>query len=695
MAITSTGLGSGLDIEGLLSKLISAERDPVANKIKAQGTTITNKVSALGSISGALSAFQSATRTLESSSQYIKPAASSSDASSITANASSAALLGSHTLSVSQLAQNQRLKTGVFSSADAVIGTGKLIIDFGKITKLDGSTATPDSNGYYDETDIKFTTNSSKDSLSITIDSQHNTLTGIRDAINATGAPITASVVNDGGGFRLVLSSTDTGVSNSLRITVSDDSGGSTDLTGLSQLAYDVTRPKATNALPPYGQNLSEVQSAKNATFTVDGIGVSSESNNASSVISGVTFNLLKTTTSPVTISVARDASTASKGLDSFVKAYNELRKVIKDTTYYDASTRSAGPLQGETVIRTIEAQLRNLINGTTASGTFKRLSDVGISFDKAGTMLYDSTKFSAAIGKDAASVAALFGSYGVASDSQVSYFSTATGTKAGNYAINITQMATQGQLIAGAAAASPTNIDLTSTTNTLSVTVNGVTSGTVTLNAANYATAGELALELQSKINGDSILKASGVGVTVAFDSGTGTFSLTSNRYGSSSTIALNSISSDLTTALGLSTSDPATTGLNIAGSIGNSTATGDGQFLTGAGDAAGLKIQVTGGSAGNRGTLSFSRGFAVQINDAISSMQTTNGALSSRQNALNRTLEDLTKQLDKLSTRMTDLEKRYRAQFTALDVTISSLRNTSNYLSQQLANLPSTSSR
>lgn len=689
MAITSTGLGSGLDIEGLISKLVSAERDPITKKIQSQGTAITNKVSALGTVSAALSAFQSAARALEGSSQYVKPLANSTDSASITASASSAAQLGNHTLSVSQLAQNQRLKTNVFSSANDVIGTGKLIIDFGKITKLDGSAATPDANGYYDDTDIKFSNNTGKDSLTITIDSQHNTLSGVRDAINAAGGPVSASIINDGGGFRLVLSSTESGESNSMRITVSDDISGSTDLTGLSQLAYDVTRPKATNPAAPYGQNMSQVQAAANANFTVDGIAVTSESNTATSVVAGMTFNLLKTTTSPVTISVTRDASAAGKGLESFVKTYNELRKTIKDTSYFDAATKSVGALQGESVIRTIESQLRTLINGSAPAGTFTRLSDVGISFDKTGNMLYDSSKFNSAVSKDAASVAALFGSYGVASDSQVSYFSGGSSTKAGKYAINITQVATQGKLVAGAAAAATTNIDLTSTDNTLALTIDGVSSGTITLNAANYASANDLALEIQSKINGNSVFKGAGIGVTVSFDSGTGKFNLTSNKFGANSTVAISTISGDLQTALGLSTADTGTAGLNVAGSIGNVQATGDGQFLTGTGAATGLRIQITGGNAGERGTVSFSRGFAVQIGDAISSMQTTTGALTTRQNSLNKSLDDLTNQLDKLSTRMTELEKRYRAQFTALDVTISRLQNTSSFLTQQLSAL------
>ncbi|HEY9102734.1 flagellar filament capping protein FliD [Chitinimonas sp.] len=689
MAITSTGLGSGLDVEGLVSKLVAAERDPVTKQIQTKGSAITAKVSALGQVSGALAAFQAAARSLETTSQYLTPVVSSSDSASISATASSAAKIQNHVISVSQLAQNQRLTTGSFATTDTVVGSGKLVIDFGKITKLDGTPATPNASGIYDNTDAKFTTNSTKGSVSITIDSQHNTLAGIQDAINASGAPVTASIVNDGSGYRLVLSSTDSGESNSMRITVSDDAGGSTDTTGLSQLAYDVTRAAGA------GQNISQVQAGQSAKLNVDGIAVTTETNTPSNILSGITLNLLKTTTSPVNLSLGRDATSAAKGISAFAKAYNDLQKTLSDVSYYDAKTKSAGALQGESVIRTIQSQVRSVLNGVVPGGTFDSLNDVGISFEKdTGNMLFNQGVFSSAIQKDAASVASLFGSYGSATDNQVSYVSSGSGTKPGKYAISITQAATHGALTAGAAASSTTNIDLTATTNTLSFKIDGTNSGTITLAANNYATGGDLALELQSKINGDAALKAAGVSVSVSFDNTSGKFSITSNRYGSTSSVAVNTISSDLNTALGLSTSDAGVAGQDVAGTIGNAVATGSGQYLTGVGDAQGLKLLIDGSSAGSRGTVTYNRGFAMQLDDAISTLTAKTGALTGRQDSLNNSLDDLTKQLDKLSTRMDDLEKRYRAQFTALDVTISSLRNTSSFLSQQLAALPGASS-
>ncbi|MGQ5522543.1 flagellar filament capping protein FliD [Chitinimonas sp. PSY-7] len=682
MAITSTGLGSGLKIEELVTQLVAAERDPAQKQLTAKATAATAKLTALGMVRGALSSFQSSVQALESASRFITPVTTSSDSTSVSATAAASTPLGSHAISVSQLAQNQRIKSEVFSSVDTVVGTGKLIIDFGTIADATtGNPTTPNGSGIY--SNAKFTTNTKQSTATITIDSQHNTLSGIREAINSAHAGVTASIINDGSGFRLVLSSDATGESNSMRITVVDPDLSSTDTNGLSKLAYDVTRASAS------GQNLAEVQSGKSAKLKVDGVDITSESNTPSDILTGISLNLQKVTTSPVTITIGRDPTNTSKLMETFVNAYNELNKTISDVSYYDKATGKSGALQGETVVRSLQYALRGAMNGQLAGGTFTRMSDVGIGFTKDGTMTYDSSKFNAAVTKDAASVAALFGSYGVATDTQLSYVSSTGATKPGKYAVSVSQMAAQGFLTAGAAVPAATNINLTATTNTLTVTVDGATSGTITLNAANYATTADLAVELQAKINGDPTLKAAGAGVAVSFDAGTQKFTLTSNRYGSTSTVAISSISSDLNTALGFATSNTGTAGLDIVGSIGGNAATGSGQYLTGSGAAVGLKVLVSGGAAGARGTVSYNRGFAYQLDDVITAQTSANGVIAGRTNTLNSAIDGLNTQFTKLTSRMDELEKRYRAQFTQLDITISKLQSTGTFLTQQLSAL------
>ncbi|QDQ28915.1 flagellar hook protein FliD [Chitinimonas arctica] len=798
MALTSTGLGSGLNVEDLVSKLVAAEREQPQRQITQKAASATAKLTALGTLRGALANFQSAARALNSTGQFLQPVASSSDASSVTASASPIAGIGSQSIEVSQLAQSQRIKTGVYSSVDAVIGTGTLLIDFGSITDNTGGVINADANGVY--SGAKFTTNPKKSATSITIDAQHNTLNGVRDAVNSANAGVTASIINDGSGYRLVLSSNDTGASNAMRITVADGDGASSDTTGLSSLAYNPAQAAGA------GQNLTEVQAGKSAKLKVNGIAVTNESNTASDIVTGLSFNLLKVTTAPVTINVGRDSTNAGKNMEAFVKSYNELKQNLTDLSFYDPASKQAGVLQGEAIVRTVQSQLRGVMNGVL-SGGFTRLADVGVGFAKSGAMTYDSTKFAAAVSSNAGAVASLFGSYGVSTDSQVRYFSATTGTQPGNYAVQISQIATQASL-AGSAAVPVSNIVVDSNNDSLTVNVDGTASGAITLTAGTYATPAAMAAELQSKINadatlsgagvsvavsydngarkfivtsnstgvssnvsvlsvdtntastlgltvasgtagspgvsgaltaaqpltgsvlidadndtftikvdgissaaislnqgtyaspselanamqskinGDVTLKAAGAAVSVVYDSATGKFQINSSRYGAASTVAMTSVDTNSAATLGLDVAT-GTAGLDVAGSIGMTAAVGNGQYLTGAGAANGLKMLINGGSVGNRGSVAFNRGFAFQLDGALDTMLSANGSLTTRTNSLNTGLKDLEGQMTKLNKRLGDVEKRYRTQFTSLDVTISRLQQTSNFLTQQLSAL------
>jgi flagellar hook-associated protein 2 len=217
-----------------------------------------------------------------------------------------------------------------------------------------------------------------------------------------------------------------------------------------------------------------------------------------------------------------------------------------------------------------------------------------------------------------------------------------------------------------------------------LSVTVDG-TLASVTLTAGTYSAA-QLASHLQSAINGVSALTAVGTAVSVAQVAGVMT--ITSNRYGSVSNI---SASGTAATSL-LGAAPTVTAGVDAAGTINGTAATGSGQALTGAtaSDGEGLKLQIVGGSTGNRGTVSFSKGYAYQLDSLLTKMLDGTGFLSSRTDGINQSIKDIGDRRTVLQLRLANIEKRYRAQFTALDVMIGSMNKTSNFLTQQLANLP-----
>jgi flagellar hook-associated protein 2 len=225
-------------------------------------------------------------------------------------------------------------------------------------------------------------------------------LEGIRDAINEANMGVTATLINDGDAtapYRLVLSSGSLGASNSMKITVSGDA------TLINLLAHD---PEGT-------QNLAETVTAKNANIKVNGVAVSKDSNSVSDVIHGVTLNLLKETTSPVKLTVARDTSTISTSVASLVKAYNDLVGIFKTETSYDATAKKGATLQGDATVRTLQAQMRSILSSAVSgtSGALNTLSDVGVAFQKDGTLKLDQTKLDAAMKDHFADISILFSS--------------------------------------------------------------------------------------------------------------------------------------------------------------------------------------------------------------------------------------------------------------------------------------------
>jgi flagellar hook-associated protein 2 len=276
--------------------------------------------------------------------------------------------------------------------------------------------------------------------------------------------------------------------------------------------------------------------------------------------------------------------------------------------------------------------------------------------------------------------LAALFSASGRTSDSLVTFLAQTSATQPGTYAVDVTALATRGTLVGSAAA----NLTITGGVNDqIEVTLNGVVA-TVTLVPGTY-TATSLAAMVQASINGNTTLSSQGAQVTVAESSGILTF--TSTRYGSVSTMQLSGSG-----AAGLVGVAPvATAGLDVGGTIGSSAATGSGQTLTATvGAVQGLKLSIAGDSTGDRGTVTVASGFADRLSRLLDGFLSSSGAIASRTDGIGRSIKDLDSRRDELNRRLADIEKRYRAQFTALDGMITQMQATSTFLTQQLAKLP-----
>lgn len=656
--------GANLDVNGIVSQLMSLEQRPVAalNKKEADYQA---KISAYGGISGALSGFQTTVQDLSKLEKFKTIKATSSDPAALSATANDKATSANHTLAVSSIAQAQKLAATGQESDTANIGAGipsKITFDFGSIT---GGTFDKASGKYKD---ASFSSNG-QGIKTITIDSSNNTLQGIRDAINSAKIGIKASIINDGSDspYTLTLSPENIGLSNSLKISVEGDKA----MTAL--LAHN----------PADIQNLSQNQAAQNAIFIVDGVTVSKTSNSISDVIPGVTLELKNTTEKPASLNIAHDTGAVTSSVQDFVKAFNDLNKTLQDLTAYNPTTKQGAVLQGDSTVRLLQSQMRAILNAPVSNtgGSLTTLSQIGITIQKDGTMALDTSKLSAAIEKDPYDVASLFTTVGRSSDPMVSYSSAANSTDAGSFPINVTKLATQGSL--GGCEEIESRIIEAGENDQLNVSVDGK-SVSIKLGAGTY-TFDSLANEIQSKINGAEKLAEAKISVSVKHDQYG--MIMTSNTYGSKSSVEVSGSG-----ALNLFGETPVrTNGTDVAGTINGTPANGSGQTLTSKdGIASGIKILINGGSTGERGKVNYSQGYAHKLNNLLTAVLAKDGQLESRKNGINSSIKDIGNRRDTLEQRLPLQEARFRKQYSTLETTLSNMNKTSSYLTQQLSSLP-----
>ena len=670
-SISAAGVGSNLDVNGIVTKLMSVEAQPLTTLARKEASYQT-QLTAYGSLSGAVSTFQSAMSGLSSASRFLGVKATPSDATVLTATAANTATSGTYSIEVTALAKQQKLAAaGKASLATAIgAGTATLVFDFGTIT------GTLNGSNQYNPGATFVSAGAGTKSVSIAAGAS---LSDIRDSINAAAIGVTATIVNDGSAtipYRLVLTSNTPGAASSMSIAVTGDA------TVALLLAND----------PAGAQTLAETATAQNASLKVDGLTVSKASNTISDVVPGVTLSLLKTNVAaPITLTTAKDTSAVQSSAQSFVDAYNALAKNLKDLTYYTASTKTSGPLQGDITARSIASNVRVTLSSALAgAGGYTALSQLGIAMQKDGTLALDSTKLQTAISNNSADIPAVFAQTGRATDGLVSYIGGSSATTPGSYAVNVTSLATQGNTLGNGAV---TSLTIDATNDTLEVSLDGL-AATVTLAHSVYPTATALAQQVQSAINSITAFATAGSSVT-ASASGGNVITITSNKYGSSSTVSVTGGNGLANLLEPLAVPQTSTAGINIAGTIGGLPATGSGQTLTGTTGtaAAGLALAVSGGTTGARGTAYYSNGYAYQLSQMASRFVGTSGLIANRTDGITASVKTLTKQREAMGLRLAAIEQRYRAQFTALDTLMGRMTATSSYLTQQLANLPKSS--
>lgn len=348
MAITASGIGSGLDIGGLVQQLVAAEAEPKNARLNSREISLGSELSAFGTLKSALSAFQSSVSKLESATTFQVFNATSSNEDVFTAATDDTAGAGSYSIEVLQLAQAEKLRSVDFTASSDVVGTGTLDISLGATT------------------------------FQLTIDSSNNTLTGIRDAINAAldNPGISASLISVDSGTQLILSTNEVGASNTINVVATDDAP----LDG-----FDLTQLDSAN--------LITLQSASEAVIKIDSQTVTRDSNSFSDVISGVTFNLSNAQPGSIeTLSVRLDTQSIKEDIESFVTNYNNLIGVMRGLSNFDQSTLVAGPLNGDSVVRGIQNSLRQALSANATGGALSHLSELGITFADKGSLTIDDT---------------------------------------------------------------------------------------------------------------------------------------------------------------------------------------------------------------------------------------------------------------------------------------------------------------
>jgi len=656
-SISSLGIGSGVLTSDLVDQLVEAERSPTETRLTQKTEQAEALISAYGTLRSAVTELRLPMRQLSSPDNLTAFSASSSNENiGVTVDATKASR-GTYSVEVTSLASAQALASrDVFADRDSTsVGQGTLTLTVGGKT-----------------TDI-------------VIDDSNDTLQGLANAINEADAGVSAGVIDTGNGYQLVFSADETGTANAVSISVSGDSEGTaTDHQGLSRFAF--------NAGMDVDSGLQETIAATDAVMSINGVEVTRSSNNFENVIDGLSFDITETGSS--VIKVEQDYDAVADRVAGFVEQFNALQSTIDGLAGYNAETGTGGLLNGDSTVRSIQNQLRQILTRVVPgleNSSVRSLADVGVTTNyETGGLDFDRDEFIAQLKAHPDDVTALFAEQGRTTDSQVEFVRSGLDTEPGTYDINVTQAATQGSLVAGGALAGGITID--DSNDELTLQVNGELSVNIQLTQQTYASAQDLVDEIQSQLSSNNALNAAGASVQASLDEN-GKLVFTSQTYGSESEVTLSS--ADNAATFGLDTAT-ATAGLDVAGTINGRTAEGDGQVLylpSGSGGASGLQVRILGDQTGSRGSITFVEGIAERTVDLVTSFVGADGALESRTDSLNQQLEDIAESQAALEERIEAYRERLISQFTAADSLISQLNSTLDYVTQQLDALTSSS--
>lgn len=734
--VTFSGLSSGIDSNGIITRLIALESVPI-QRMQAQQAQLIARQGIFQQFKGRLTSLATAAGALNSASAFNPVSAASSKADVATISGSASAAIGAYELAVSKLAQNHKISSAGQASASGALNlAGQMVIN-GKAVAVEAS----------------------------------DSLAAIAQKINSAAAGASAAVIDGGAGQAfLVLTSSKTGASGKLQ--VADLTGGIASSLGLVSGAASI-REAITNGATGYGfesrstaaatmmgatglgpasiqingQSVSidlsadsldaiaakinatpgigatatvraveadgktkfkldivgatgvpafvdgggvlaglgilqqpfasELLQAQNAQYTLDGIALTSESNVLTSVVPGATITLLKanpTTPETTTLTLKRDDEEIKKKVREFKDAFNEIVDFVKQNSEFNKDTFASGPLFGDPLARQVESELADLVFGQISglSGKYVDLTQIGFGFDEAGKLELDESKLGAAVAADPDAVGALFRARGTSSSNLLSYVSSTSKTKPSG-GVPYEISITQ--------AATKGALTSAVAQGSSSAAIETLTFGGSLFGGSTYQLVipvGSTQADTIARINSDPKLKD-----LVVASAEAGKLVLTSKKFGTQGNFSVSSSLAAATDNSGIGTPGESAfvAGLNVAGTISGEAATGAGQFLTGdTGNAKteGLQVLYTGVATGLVGTLSFTKGVGSRINDSVAGYtDSVNGQLTSTDKALQTQIDSIAEAITDMQERLKLKEQDLRRRFAAMENAISRMQS------------------
>lgn len=663
--LTIDGIVSGIDTEAIISGLLEVQQKQI-DLLQGRSDKVAAQQGAFQGIQTQLQALRSEAGRLASSLTSVFDArqVNVSDEDAILATASNQASQGIYQVKVNSLARAHQVASQGFADADASITQGTLTLQLGD--------ASP---------------------VTLTIDSTNDTLQGLATAINDSDSGVSATIIQDGssGGtpYRLLLTGDETGARQTISITNTLAATGG----GATQPAFDTGNP---------------VQAAADASVTLGNgsgaITVFSETNTVDSLIGGVTLTLRQADVNEeITLSVEPDTEPAVSAVGDFVDSFNQLVDFVNALSEFDAESGEGGILLGNrnvtSILNSVRTTLLEVVPGL--NGNANRLTSIGISVNDDGQLEFDESALRDVLNGqnsdiEASDLKRLFALDGQSTHASIRFISGSSRTQATStpYQVDITQAAERASVTAtNTLAAEPITID--GTNNTFSLTVDGAASGDLTLTAGDY-TAQELADHIESVVNSASTLAGRNVSVNLEG----GSLSLTSETYGSNSSITVGSGTANATLGFAGGETD---IGQDVAGTFivdgQTETATGRGQLLIGESDNEftgdlQLRVSLTAADvvAGPEGEITITRGVAARLDQVINDfLDPVSGRLKTLNDGFDETIDSIQQSIDRQTAVFEQQREAIVQEFIALESAISELNTTSSFLAAQLAGLNS----